>query len=231
MDAYAYQAALLCEPCAKTVKQRIEKPDVDDSDTYPQGPYADGGGEADTPQHCTTCLDFLENPLTTDGQAYVIERIIDGSGATHVLDEWRTFYDYLDICDECLAADISGPGKFEGEPIETYHAYHVMLDGAADASYGSWWRVRASVCHESSDGFVSGDHFDTEPAAIDYWTREVEPTCFDDDCDLAHEDQQHKPCQAAAHGSPCEEYAQDDKRYCTFHLAQIEKLAQSGRLP
>jgi hypothetical protein len=38
-----------------------------DSDDLPKGPYADGGGEADTPQHCDDCRRFLENPLTGDG--------------------------------------------------------------------------------------------------------------------------------------------------------------------
>jgi len=28
------------------------------------GPYPDGGGEADAPQHCGGCGVFLENPLT-----------------------------------------------------------------------------------------------------------------------------------------------------------------------
>lgn len=42
-----------------------------DSDRFPKGPYADGGGEADTPQHCDACQTFLENPLTDDGREYV----------------------------------------------------------------------------------------------------------------------------------------------------------------
>ncbi|KKL11925.1 hypothetical protein LCGC14_2540860, partial [marine sediment metagenome] len=39
-------------------------------------PYLDGGGEADTPQHCDHCSVFLENPLTGDGYAYVIEALL-----------------------------------------------------------------------------------------------------------------------------------------------------------
>ena len=38
-----------------------------DSDDLPKGPYSNGGGEADTPQHCDGCGAFLENPLTGDG--------------------------------------------------------------------------------------------------------------------------------------------------------------------
>jgi hypothetical protein len=30
-----------------------------DSDDLPKGPYAQGGGEADTPQHCEGCGQFL----------------------------------------------------------------------------------------------------------------------------------------------------------------------------
>ena len=46
---------------------------IEDSDTYPQGPYAYGGGEADSPQHCDGCQTFLWNPLTSDGYLYVME--------------------------------------------------------------------------------------------------------------------------------------------------------------
>jgi hypothetical protein len=46
---------------------------TEDSDTWPQGPYDSGGGEADTPQHCDQCGVFLENPLTSDGDDYLLE--------------------------------------------------------------------------------------------------------------------------------------------------------------
>jgi hypothetical protein len=40
-----------------------------------------------------------------------------------------------------LTADglIKGPGKFEREPLATYHVYHVMLDGFADDDDGPNW--------------------------------------------------------------------------------------------
>lgn len=67
-----------------------------DSDQYPKGPYAYGGGEADTPQHCDACRVFLENGLTGDGQTYVIERLIaymlQGDGDRDVLMTWWEFY-------------------------------------------------------------------------------------------------------------------------------------------
>lgn len=71
--------------------------DVDDecgdSDKYPQGPYSDGGGEADSPRHCDHCSVFLENPLTEDGNAYVKARAWNVCNATSRA--WREFYGYL----------------------------------------------------------------------------------------------------------------------------------------
>lgn len=55
-----------------------------DSDEFPKGPYLDGGGESDTPQHCGACHEFLENPLTDDGLEYVRE---------NQRDEWDSFYE------------------------------------------------------------------------------------------------------------------------------------------
>lgn len=99
MLAYAYQAALLCEDCGKahvdTLRSRgIE--DTGDSDDFPQGPYGDGGGEADTPQHCDWCNKFLENPLTDYGADYVRLAIEDhnmtGRGSGYVIKAWGAFY-------------------------------------------------------------------------------------------------------------------------------------------
>jgi len=86
-SAYVYQAALLCEDCGKAQRAHLDSAfadngadpgtDSDDSDRYPQGPYADGGGEADSPQHCDSCGAFLGNPLTGDGRAYVLARVAE----------------------------------------------------------------------------------------------------------------------------------------------------------
>lgn len=79
-----YCAALYCEDCGEDIRKQLDaegKAPADrddessfDSDQYPKGPYGDGGGEADTPQHCDSCGLFLENPLTPDGDAYVREK-------------------------------------------------------------------------------------------------------------------------------------------------------------
>jgi hypothetical protein len=85
-DAYAYNAALICEDCARPILQIGNASgascgrgghsgfaiDCDDSDCKPQGPYADGGGESDSPQACDTCLLPLDNSLTPDGVEYVL---------------------------------------------------------------------------------------------------------------------------------------------------------------
>jgi hypothetical protein len=95
MNAYIYQAGLLCEHCGEDVRARIKRegnaPDdpadesTYDSDAFPQGPYDHGGGEADCPQHCDQCHVFLENPLTTDGVEYVRQTIGNVRRSIHIL--------------------------------------------------------------------------------------------------------------------------------------------------
>lgn len=116
-DAFVFQAAMLCTDCAQDVMDNTPAPHgVDptapdeslyDSDDWPKGPYPDGGGEADTPQHCDHCGAFLENPLTDDGDSYVraAARPYDGPDSSwdeialaaeddgqHVLGEWIRHY-------------------------------------------------------------------------------------------------------------------------------------------
>ena len=96
MDAFVFQADIYCADCGEAIRKRLTDegkapadPDDEssyDSDEFPKGPYEDGGGEADTPQHCGSgdgCINaiagnddtevgaFLENPLTKDGVEYV----------------------------------------------------------------------------------------------------------------------------------------------------------------
>ncbi len=103
MEAYIYCADTYCPDCAEAIKAKLdasgERPNRQDyyeqkfdSDDYPKGPYADGGGESDCPQHCAQCHVPLGNPLTTDGIGYVIEHLRDyvvGSGMqSDALDGW-----------------------------------------------------------------------------------------------------------------------------------------------
>ena len=96
MDAYIYTAALLCEECASLVRQELGEKNVSDtgdSDDYPQGPYDNGGGEADTPQHCDSCHLFLENPLTSEGCDYVRRAVgVCGGKPSRVVKGWQEFY-------------------------------------------------------------------------------------------------------------------------------------------
>ena len=87
MNAYVYNADIYCEPCAAKIKTRLDGHTVEDngdSENYPQGPYGNGGGEADTPQHCGDCHEFLQNPLTDDGMEYI---------QANQRDEWDEFYE------------------------------------------------------------------------------------------------------------------------------------------
>jgi len=110
MDVYVFQAALLCTDCASEACAGSHTPtdEREDSDKYPQGPYVEGGGEADSPQHCDYCGLFLENPLTLDGESYVRDKAkafnthpdmawteiaaAAENGGQPVLGEWIRFY-------------------------------------------------------------------------------------------------------------------------------------------
>jgi hypothetical protein len=143
MEAYIYQAALLCTDCAVITMNefelfnmlgassspfRLSKPWTD-SDSYPQGPYPAGGGEADSPQHCDACGVFLENPLTGDGSRYVNEQLIeharDGSGARDVLAVWAKYYN----------AQVYEPGDVTHEVLE----FEYSLDDDEWGSVMAWW--------------------------------------------------------------------------------------------
>lgn len=90
---YVYGAALICADCARPVIAECTACSVSEHDErMPQGPYADGGGEADTPQHCDRCGVFLDNPLTDDGRAYVRAALASGRGDPDTLATWRDAY-------------------------------------------------------------------------------------------------------------------------------------------
>ncbi len=91
MNVYIFQADLYCVDCAAVIVDAFhngKRLDTGDSNDYPQGPYVDGGGEADCPYHCGDCGVFLENPLTDYGEEYVREN-------SDTMPEWRKFYHWL----------------------------------------------------------------------------------------------------------------------------------------
>jgi hypothetical protein len=108
MDAFVFQAALYCADCGRALVHDLRERGVDDtgdSDDFSQGPFPDGGGEADTPQHCDSgarCLGaetigshlvgaFLENPLTRDGETYVREALAETPNSPLVR-FWADYY-------------------------------------------------------------------------------------------------------------------------------------------
>lgn len=119
MNVYIYAADLYCDDCGEAIRKQIteegfapDDPDDEssyDSGEYPKGPYPDGGGEADCPQHCACggdCLNeielsdgwsvgaWLENELTIEGVEYVKEVIREGG---EVADLWAEFYQDYDL--------------------------------------------------------------------------------------------------------------------------------------
>jgi hypothetical protein len=101
MQVYIYQADIYCEDCGRKIRKRIKAEGnapadprdetTYDSDEYPKGPTADGGGESDKPEHCGACHCSLENSLTTDGVEYVLEHAAEAlkrGSANDVEREW-----------------------------------------------------------------------------------------------------------------------------------------------
>jgi hypothetical protein len=93
-EVYVFQADLYCEDCARTIAAQLDasaSPNVGDSDSYPQGPYPEGGGEADDPHFCASrksCSNSINvgnqtigcplgNSLTHDGAETLITSVLD----------------------------------------------------------------------------------------------------------------------------------------------------------
>jgi hypothetical protein len=115
MDAYIFAADIYCEKCGEAIRAGLIAKGLApanpadettyDSGVFPKGPFDDGGGEADTPQHCGSgykCLDpttidgdkcgkFLENDLTQTGVAYVKEHMVTDP-YSKVVQFWVAFY-------------------------------------------------------------------------------------------------------------------------------------------
>ncbi len=110
MNVYIYASNIWCEECGKAIHERIMSKMAFNSDDFPKGPYPDGGGESDSPQHCAAgpdCLNaiefddgvkigaWLENKLTEKGIKYVNNAITKGS---EISEMWADYYrDYCNI--------------------------------------------------------------------------------------------------------------------------------------
>jgi len=111
MQAYIFQADIYCAECAAAIEidRNLIPIASNDSDVRPQGPYPDGGGEADCPQCCGACGVFLENPLTPEGDSYVRKE--------------AAFYDAPDSSWEEIATRADNAGQCQlGQWIRFYFA-------------------------------------------------------------------------------------------------------------
>jgi hypothetical protein len=154
-DAFIYQGNILCKSCARDLKKVLREKNVEDtgdSGDWPQGPYPDGGGEADSPTHCGNgkdCLEsldigsgipigvWLENPLTEKGLKFVAERLAENFNSPRrhgrlVNNYWRCVYH--DELMQWLAGRLikltttTDPDKVH-EFIDCDYAYTVDLSG------------------------------------------------------------------------------------------------------
>ncbi|KKK96517.1 hypothetical protein LCGC14_2661970 [marine sediment metagenome] len=118
MNVYIYAADLYCEDCGDDIRATLLRDGCDfnsddettyDSNDFPKGPYPDGGGESDCPQHCgagSNCINalelpddhkigvWLENELTIDGVSYVREAVQEGG---EVAELWAEYYSDYDL--------------------------------------------------------------------------------------------------------------------------------------
>ena len=148
METYIFNAAMLCEECATELMVELGnegKPDTGDSDDYPQGPYPDGGGEADSPQHCDSCQMFLENSLTTDGENYVREALEEGNPITKAKVIWGAFYDL------CVHLDKQPNAEQVAAVLEFKDAY--------EKSYPDWKGHLRDAWHQGWDDKAIGDGY------------------------------------------------------------------------
>jgi hypothetical protein len=160
IDAYVYAADLFCEDCGRAIQKGMKKTS-DNEDDYPQGPYPDGGGEADGPEHCGNhdrCLNAMEfagtkvgvwlgNPLTTDGVEALKEMLSNPNANTYQLalhDFWgRVYSDYLEGWEP-------PPEEWEPSPMQ------LPLPGVREPgetprylSAGRWYYHKSSVSYGS----------------------------------------------------------------------------------
>jgi len=141
MLVFVYAADLYCEDCGAKIREELtakgqapEDPEDEwsyDSDDFPKGPTEET--ESDSPSHCGGCGVFLESPLTSEGEAYVIETVKrnrDGNGTpapkfdrsvciySRPSEEWAAYYDYLDFSDPSAEDEDDDPTYDRGTLAE-----------------------------------------------------------------------------------------------------------------
>lgn len=119
MNVYIYQDTLYCEQCGEKLQQMLG--------FAVQGPYPDGGGEADHPRHCAKGVEcfnsilfangnvigaWLENSLTSVGVEYVQRAIQEGG---QVAELWADCY--RDVLQEAASPLFVGKCACEGPGV------------------------------------------------------------------------------------------------------------------
>ena len=100
MNTYIYQAALWCKDCAEKSGVILQDDyeaagnESADSEDVMCGPYGDGGGESDGPEHCGECGVFLDNPLTEEGNEYMKALVCEQACEHENCHTYRARYGY-----------------------------------------------------------------------------------------------------------------------------------------
>ena len=128
---YIYQADVYCDVDGSRICDELRARGLAPEDEMDQAGYDSGdfpksadieNGEADTPQHCAACQEFLHNPLTGDGYRYVKDAL-DVTGArkfsnlSPVLNTWAHWYNfsYWDTEDVADSLHYTVPGWYSRE--------------------------------------------------------------------------------------------------------------------
>lgn len=158
MDAYIAPegAEFYCEDCKDETMEAL----------------ADGGGEADCPNHCSGCNAFLENPLTSEGEEYVRNACQRSSEDNEVVVEYKERYAYLfgampeeffDAYVDC-ALWSSDPGNENGEMVGSFESQGYDVSDVDEATLAKW--------REDCEAFWDNNPacaIDPECAGHDFW--------------------------------------------------------------
>jgi len=153
-NSYVYQGNIYCEKCTRHLLAQLNNKGVEDtgdSNDYPQGPYLNGGGEADSPQHCGNgreCQrpielgsghlvgDWLENPLTNEGLQYIANQLAENFNSPHAMKRlvpnfWRLAYhdDLMNWLAGRLIMLTTTTRQFTREFMDCDYMYSVDLQG------------------------------------------------------------------------------------------------------
>jgi hypothetical protein len=189
--AYVFKSTLLCEDCARREIGFLEGKGILDEgnpDEYPQGPYGDGGGEADSAQFCGQgrhCLSPavvfdhkvgcpLRNPLTKDGIVSLFKNVKRDLASPRAFDQHmgrllvHLWGDYLDgyVGRVQLPASLPSLEKLVGKKYVLRHEVladrdHLYMLGIL-APQVEWHLLRANVDDEGKFASLDAVHIPAE---------------------------------------------------------------------